>query len=131
MLDHGDNCMSGGTCDTVDVLAESLRQNLTGILVGPIADPQAVVAMRAVGVGAEVTVDIGKRWALPKIGVDKSPLELSGTVHALGRGEYIISGPIYTGMRCDMGYAAVLETEQALILVVEEPHEPWDIGVFK
>ena len=26
LLDHGDNCMSGGTCDTMDVLGEALAQ---------------------------------------------------------------------------------------------------------
>lgn len=131
MLDHGDNCMSGGTCDTMDVLAEALKQGLDGILAGPIADPEAVAALREAGVGATVTLGIGNRWALPKIGVDKPPLELTGTVKALGRGEYVISGPTYTGMRCDMGEAAVLETEQAVVLVTEQPHEPWDFGVFK
>lgn len=130
MLDHGDNCMSGGTCDTMDVLAESLRQGLTGILAGPIADPVAVKEMRAAGIGARIRLGIGNRTPLPRIGVDKPPLELAGKVRALGRGEYVISGPTYTGMRCDMGEAAVLETDQALVLVVEEPHEPWDFGVF-
>jgi microcystin degradation protein MlrC len=130
MLDHGDNCMSGGTCDTTDVLAESLRQGLTGILAGPIADPVAVKEMSAAGIGATVRLGVGNRMALPGIGVDKPPLELTGKVRALGRGAYVISGPTYTGMRCDMGEAAVLETDQALVLVVEEPHEPWDFGVF-
>jgi microcystin degradation protein MlrC len=130
MLDHGDNCMSGGTCDTMDVLAESLRQGLAGILAGPIADPVAVKDLRAAGIGAAVRLGVGNRMALPGIGVDKPPLELAGTVRALGRGAYVISGPTYTGMHCDMGEAAVLETDKALVLVVEKPHEPWDFGVF-
>lgn len=130
MLDHGDNCMSGGTCDTMDVLAEALRQGLSGILVGPVADPRAVAEMTAAGEGAEITVPIGNRWALSGIGVKKAPLKLKGKVRTIAHGDYIISGPIYTGMHCDMGNAAVLETDQALVLVVEEPHEPWDIGVF-
>ncbi len=130
MLDHGDNCMSGGTCDTMDVLAEAIDQGLQGILAGPIADRAAVAAMRQAGVDAAITLDIGNRWALPGIGVDKRPLEMAGKVRALGRGEYVITGPTYTGMRCDMGEAAVLETDQACVLVVEKPHEPWDFGVF-
>lgn len=130
MLDHGDNCMSGGTCDTMDVLEESLRQGLTGIMAGPIADPGAVAEMKAAGEGNEITLGIGNRWNLSKIGVNNPPLKLTGRVRTLVRGEYIISGPIYTGMQCDMGDAAVLETDQALVLVVEQPHEPWDLGVF-
>src|SRR5699024_3389452 len=130
MLDHGDNCMSGGTCDIMDVLAESLRQGLTGILAGPVADAEAVAAMQTAGVGKDITLELGNRWSLPSIGVDKTPLELTGRVRTLAKGSYVITGPIYTDMHCDMGEAAVLETDQALILVVEEPHEPWDIGVF-
>lgn len=34
LLDHGDNCMSGGTCDDMAVLREALRQGLHGIAVG-------------------------------------------------------------------------------------------------
>ena len=131
VLDHGDNCMSGGTCDTMDVLAEAIDQGVHGILAGPIADRAAVAAMRQAGVGAEITQEIGNRWALPKIGVDKPPLELTGRVKTLARGEYVISGPTYTGMRCDMGEAGVLETNCGAILIVEEPHEPWDTGVFE
>ncbi|AXC51232.1 microcystin degradation protein MlrC [Paracoccus suum] len=130
MLDHGDNCMSGGTCDRMDVLAEALRQGLRGIIAGPICDAEAVARMTEAGVGSTVTLGLGNTWHLPKIGVDKPPLELTGTVRALGEGAYVISGPTYTGMRCSMGRAAVLETPQALILVSEEPHEPWDLGVF-
>lgn len=130
MLDHGDNCMSGGTCDTMDVIAEAMAWGLTGIMAGPIADRQAVAEMRRAGVGAELEIAVGNRWKLEKIGVDKAPVLLRGRVGAVGRGEYVISSPTYTGMRCDMGDAAVLKTDQMDLLIVEEPHEPWDFGVF-
>ncbi|MDA3922252.1 MAG: M81 family metallopeptidase [Salinisphaera sp.] len=131
MLDHGDNCMSGGTCDIMDVLAEAIHQNLRNILVGPIADRAAVAAMQQAGIGATITLGVGNRWAMPGTGaVDKRPLELTGKVRTLGRGKYAISGPTYTGMQCDMGEGAVLETDHGFVFVVEEPHEPWDFGVF-
>ncbi|TGU13216.1 MlrC C-terminal domain-containing protein, partial [Mesorhizobium sp. M2D.F.Ca.ET.153.01.1.1] len=56
LLDHGDNCMSGGTCDTMDLLEEALAQNLDGIVTGPLCDPQAVAALMAAGVGGTVTI---------------------------------------------------------------------------
>jgi microcystin degradation protein MlrC len=130
LLDHGDNCMSGGTCDTMDVLGVALEQGLDDIVVGPICDPDAVAAMMAAGVGARIGLGIGNRVAMPRIGVSKDPLWLSGVVSVLGDGEYTISGPTYTGMRCFMGRAAVLETGQARVLVTELPHEPWDLAVF-
>lgn len=130
MLDHGDNCMSGGTCDTMDVLAEALRQGLEGIVVGPICDPQAVNAMVKAGVGSTVSVAVGNRSATPVSGWNPGPLELNGTVLNLGDGEYVIDGPTYKGMRCSMGRTAVLDIGSAKILVAERPHEPWDKGVF-
>ena len=130
ILDHGDNCMSGGTCDTMDVLAEAMRQGLSGILAGPICDPRAVAQMAEAGMDSRITLNLGNGWALPKIGVHKPPLQLSGKVLNISDGKYVISGPTYNGMHCSMGKAAVLETEQALVLISEEPHEPWDMGVF-
>jgi microcystin degradation protein MlrC len=130
LLDHGDNCMSGGTCDTMDALVETLRQNLDDIVVGPICDPEAVAAMIAAGPGADIALGIGNKVSMPRIGVAKPPIELRGTVEALSDGQYVITGPTYTGMHCSMGRAALLRTGRARILISEYPHEPWDLGVF-
>ncbi|MCJ2046715.1 M81 family metallopeptidase [Methylobacterium sp. J-078] len=129
LLDHGDNCMSGGTCDVMDVLAAALGAGMDGILAGPICDPQAVAALHAAGAGARVVLDLGNRVPLPGFPA-QDPLRVFGTVPALGDGQYVITGPTYTGQRCSMGRAAVLDTGAARILVSEQPHEPWDLGVF-
>lgn len=130
LLDHGDNCMSGGTCDTMDVLVEALSQGLRDIVVGPICDPEAVRELVQAGDGSFVSSKIGNRMSLPGIGVKKRPIELSGVVSALSDGKYVISGPTYTGMECDMGPTAVLNTGLARVLITSLPHEPWDLGVF-
>jgi microcystin degradation protein MlrC len=131
LIDHGDNCMSGGTCDTMDVLAECLRQGLDRIGVGPICDPQAVARLVAAGVGGTVTVDLGNKLPMPKIGLaSRTPLRLTGQVRAIGNGEYTISGPIYTGTRCYMGRTVLFDTGAAEIVVTEQTQEPWDLGVF-
>lgn len=130
LLDHGDNCMSGGTCDTMDVITGALEAGLSGILAGPIADAAAVDAMTRAGVGAIVTLPLGNVVDMPLIGDKKPAPVLTGRVAALGDGRYVISGPTYTGMTCEMGRTAVLDVGAALILVSERPHEPWDLGVF-
>jgi len=129
LLDHGDNCMSGGTCDTIDVLRAALTKGMTGIVAGPICDPETVARMAAAGEGAQVSVALGNKVPLPGF-PPNAPLELSGTVSFTGPGRYVVSGPIYTGQTCDMGQAAVLKTSGATVLVTERPHEPWDLGVF-
>ena len=130
LLDHSDNCMSGGTCDTMDVLQAALAQGLRDIAVGPLCDPQAVAALVAAGVGASVSLTLGNKVALTQLNLTKHPMQVTGTVRAVCDGEYTVSGPIYTGQRCCMGRTVLLDMGSAQIVVTERPHEPWDIGVF-
>ncbi|NML34572.1 M81 family metallopeptidase [Paraburkholderia antibiotica] len=144
LLDHGDNCMSGGTCDTMDLLEEALKQGLEGIVSGPLCDPQAVAALASAGVGSSVTLTIGNKLTSDNKLTNSTsgtppahtspahtPLAVSGVVRALTDGEYVISGPTYTGQRAYMGRAAVLDTGTVKLVVTERTHEPWDLGVFE
>lgn len=131
LLDHGDNCMSGGSCDTMDVLQAALDAGLTGILAGLYCDPEAVSIMTRAGLGAQVTLPVGNKLAIPAIGRDTPPKVLRGTVKALSDGEYTITGPTYTGQRAYMGRSAVLDTGRAQLVITERTHEPWDLGVFE
>jgi microcystin degradation protein MlrC len=130
LLDHADNCASGANQDTMYVLREALRRGLTGIAVGPVRDPEAVAKMIEAGVGARVTLDVGGKIDMPAIGRKGEPLTLTGVVRAITDGEYTVTGPQFTGMRCYMGRTAVLDTGAAEIVVIERNQEPWDRGVF-
>lgn len=130
LLDHSDNCMSGGTCDSMDVLQAALAEGLADIAVGPLCDPEAVAELVAAGVGAQCTVRLGNKVPLTQLNVAKEPVALSGTVRAISDGEYTVTGPIYTGARCAMGRTVLFDTGSALIVVTEKTHEPWDLGVF-
>ncbi|WCM23048.1 M81 family metallopeptidase [Paraburkholderia bryophila] len=130
LLDHGDNCMSGGTCDTMDLFEEALKQNLEGIVNGPLCDPQAVAVLMAAGVGSTVTVTIGNKVTGSAV-TPRPPVAVTGVVRALTDGEYVISGPTYTGQRAFMGRAAVLDTGTVKLVLTERTHEPWDLGVFE
>jgi microcystin degradation protein MlrC len=133
LLDHGDNVMSGGTCDTTDVLEECLRQGMTKIGVGPTCDPQAVAAAIEAGAGARVALDLGNRLAFGPDhanGGPRRPLRIEARVRALTDGRFRITGPIYTGETWAMGRTAVLEHEAFTIVVTERPMEPLDLGVF-
>lgn len=131
LLDHGDNCMSGGTCDTMDVLQAALSHGLTNIAVGPLCDPEAVARMIHAGVGATVSVPLGNKVALSRLGIGKQAVLVHGTVLAISDGEYTVTGPIYTGQRCSMGRTVLLDIGTARIVVTERPHEPFDLGVFQ
>src|SRR5690606_27577379 len=112
LLDHGDNCMSGGPCDTVGVLEAAPEAGLKGIIAGPICDPEVVAQMSDAGAGAEITIRLGNKVPLAGFSPEE-PLALTGTVGFVGPGRYVVSGPIYTGQTCDMGRAVVLETGAA------------------
>lgn len=131
LLDHGDNCMSGGTCDTMDVLQAAMAAGLTGIVAGLICDPEAVDTLTRAGVGATVDVAVGNKRDVPDIGRHVPPVMLHGVVRAATDGTYVITGPTYTGQTACMGRTAVLDVGSALIVITERPHEPWDLGVFE
>ena len=65
LLDHYDNCASGGTMDTTAVLAAILRDGLENVAAFAIYDPAAVQQAIAAGIGAEVTLSVGGKIAMP------------------------------------------------------------------
>ena len=130
LLDHCDNCASGGTQDTMPVLAEALRQGASNLAAGPIRDPEAVAHCIDAGVGANVSLSVGGKMDMPSIGLKGEPLKLSGVVRAITDGEYTITGPQLTGVRSYMGRTVVLDTGAAEIVICERSQEPWDLGVF-
>lgn len=129
LLDHGDNVMSGGSCDTTTVLEECLRQGLQRIGAGPLADPQTVAQAIAAGVGARLQVKLGNKMALD-LGAQRPPLPLEVRVRAISDGRFQITGPIYTGETWAMGRTVVLEHAAGTLVVSERPMEPLDLGVF-
>ncbi len=130
LLDHSDNVMSGGSCDTMDVLVAALDAGLTGMAVGPLCDPQAVAQLWSAPDGTRVEVDLGNR--LPFHARDtRRPLRVAATLRAHGDGRFTVSGPIYTGAQIDMGRTLLLDLGSAVVVVTERRVEPYDIGVFR
>lgn len=130
LLDHGDNCMSGGTCDDMNVLHEALKQGLEDIVVGPICDPEAVDLLIKAGLNATVTLQIGDKVPLTQLGITHPSRPLTGVVSAISDGQYIVSGPTYTGQRIHMGRTVCLDLPKAKIMITETPQEHWDLGIF-
>ena len=131
LLDHADNCMSGATQDSMHILDAALRVGLSGIAMGPVRDPEAVERMVEAGMGNRVTLPVGGKVDMPAIGRKGEPMRLTGVVRNITDGEYTITGPQFTGLRCYMGRTAVLDTGSAQIVVTERNQEPWDRGVFE
>jgi microcystin degradation protein MlrC len=130
LLDHCDNCASGGTMDTTVVLAEILRQGLSDVVAFAIYDPTAVQQAIAAGVGAEVALSIGGKVAMPAIASSSPPLSVSGRVRTITDGRFRNRGPMGRGMQVNMGPSVVLDTGRAEIVLVSNHVEPYDLNCF-
>jgi microcystin degradation protein MlrC len=73
LLDHSDNCASGGTMDTMTVLAASSTPGSTTSPPSPSATPGGAAMMHA-GIGAECTLSLGGKLDMPAIGLKGEPL---------------------------------------------------------
>jgi microcystin degradation protein MlrC len=128
LLDHYDNCASGGTMDTTAVLAEILRQGLDDVAVFAIYDPEAVQQAISAGIGAEVNLSIGGKIKMPAIPAESLPLTVTGTVKTISNGRYKNQGPMGRGLQMDMGAAVVLDTGRAEIVLISRHVEPSDLN---
>ena len=131
LIDHADNCASGGTQDTMAVVAEVMRQGLKDVAVGAIRDPEAVKKLIESGVGSNVTLALGGKMDMPSIGRQGEPLEVSGRVRLISDGEFVVKGPMMTGVTMRMGKTVVLDTGSIQFVIIENNHEPFDLEMFR
>ncbi len=130
LLDHEDNCGSGGTQDVMTVIAEIIEKGLDSVAVAAVYDPEAVKEMQKAGIGANIKLSLGGKISIESLGIKNKPLEIEGRVRVLTDGKWIVRCPMYTGVKVDMGATALLDTGKVKIVVVSLHHEPWDTGVF-
>lgn len=131
MLDHYDNCASGGTMDTTEVLAEILRQGLTDVAFFGICDPEAVAACIRAGVGAELTLDIGGKLPMPALPETSKPLTVTGTVKTISSGTFVTRSGLSPGLKVFMGPTVVLDTGAVEIVLVTRQIEPVSPDMFR
>lgn len=130
LVDHGDNCASGGTTDEMSVLREVMQLGMEDVVAGPYLDPTAVAELIEAGLGAECTIDIGGKIDMPSLGLTGRPLRVTGKVANITDGCYTVTGPMFTGMQLSLGRTVVFDTGSVLIVVSERPQEPFDLGIF-
>jgi microcystin degradation protein MlrC len=131
LLDHYDNCASGGTMDTMTVLGAILDAGLDDVAAFAIFDPQAVKKMQEAGTGANVALALGGKLDMPSLGLKGAPREVSGKVKRLADGLYRNEGPMAKGEAGNLGPSAVLDTGRCEIAVISRHTEPYDMGSFR
>ncbi len=131
LVDHADNCNSGGVCDSMTVIREALAQGLAGLAAAPLCDPEAAGILVAAGVGATVTVDLGEKLPAAALAVRGRPMRLTGVVRAVSDGQFTVEGPVYTGTRINLGPTVAFDIGPMTIVVSSRRTEPYDHGVFR
>jgi len=130
LLDHYDNCASGGTMDATVVLAEIMRQGLEDVVAFGIYDPEAVQQAIVAGIGAELSLSIGGKIKMPAIPAENPPLTVTGTVKTISNGRYRNRGPMGRGVQMDMGPSVVFDTGAVEIVLISHHVEPSDLNCF-
>ena len=131
LLDHYDNCASGGTMDTMTVLGAILDAQLDDVAAFAIFDPGAIGKMQEAGTGANVTLSLGGKLDMPALGLKGTPRQVSGRVERLVEGAYRNEGPMAKGEAGSLGPSAVLDTGRCEIAVISRHVEPYDMGSFR
>jgi microcystin degradation protein MlrC len=92
-----------------------------------IVDPAGVAACHAGGIGATLALPVGAsidpRW--------EPPVDLEGTVTAVGDGDHALTGVGYHGMVVSMGRFAVLRCGRTIVLLTERPAWSADPGAWR
>jgi microcystin degradation protein MlrC len=130
LLDHYDNTASGGSMDTMTVLAGILEAGLDDVAFFAICDPQAVDRLIKAGVGAELSIPLGGKTDLDAIGHRGAPLDVAGRVKLISDGRFVNRGPMSAGLRMDMGPSVVFDTGKVEIIVISSHLEPHDEASF-
>ncbi|HLW70828.1 MAG TPA: M81 family metallopeptidase [Candidatus Binataceae bacterium] len=129
----GDLADSGGAGtpgDGTAILAELLKQNARGAVIGNLADPAAVRAATAAGVGKNITLSVGGK-------VDQfhgAPVQITGRVRTLHDGVFTAStqfnaGTVHRGPTAviDCGGVEVILTSRPVL--VFEPNHFRSLGI--
>lgn len=128
LLDHYDNCASGGTMDTTIVLKAILDAGLDNAAAFAIYDPAAVQQAIAAGIGAAVTLSVGGKLAMPQIPAESPPLTITGRVKTISSGRFRNKGPMGRGVTIDMGPSVVIDTGRVEIALISNHVEPSDLN---
>lgn len=124
MADTQDNPGGGGHGDTTGLLAELIRQDAQGAVLGLINDAESAAACHAAGEGAVLDLSLGGKS-------DGAPLPVTATVERLSDGRFICTGPMGKGNPADLGPTALIRVSSGVrVIVVSRKMQALDQALF-
>ena len=127
LADTQDNPGGGANSDTVGLLAELVRQNAEGAVVGLIYDPKAALAAHEAGQGNSLRIGLGAKSGLP----GHRPFEADYRVERLGDGAFTGTGPFYEGAHMRLGPMALLAIGGVRVAVASRKNQAADQEMFR
>jgi microcystin degradation protein MlrC len=127
LADISDNPGGGTPCDGTVLLKSLLDHHALNAAVAIITDPEAVSTAIESGIGTEVTLQIGG-----KIDNLHGPtLTLIGKVKSISDGEFVLKGPMMTGVGVQLGKTVVFHVKGIDIILTENRYQPLDLEFFR
>jgi len=124
MADTQDNPGGGGHGDTTGLLAELIRQDAQGAVLGLINDAVNAAACHAAGLGATLALPLGGKS-------DGAPLAVTAVVEALTDGRFTGTGPMSKGNPVDLGPTALIRVSSGVcVIVVSRKMQALDQALF-
>ena len=127
IADTQDNPGAGGTEDTIGILESLVRQDAQGALVVFIYDAEAAAQAHAAGEGAEIEAALGAKSGIP----GEAPLRGTYLVEKLGDGQFIGTGPMFKGLRYQLGPMALLRTGGVRVIVSSKRAQAADQSILR
>jgi microcystin degradation protein MlrC len=124
LADTQDNPGGGGHGDTTGLLAELIRQQVTGAVVCLINDSQSAAVCHEAGAGAEVELSLGGKS-------DGAPLAVTAKVLRLTTGRFTLTGPMGAGNPADLGPSALIETGGVRVMVASRKMQALDQAILR
>jgi microcystin degradation protein MlrC len=124
LADHADNTGGGAPGDSVEILQTFRDLKLRDALLLYIVDLEVVAKAHAAGVGGRIKTLLGGKSSP----VQGPPLEVDAEVVALTDGAFSYDGPMFKGLRGNMGKSAWIRFDDGINVVVvtarEQPMDP-------
>lgn len=120
--DRDDNTGGGSPGDSTGMLRSFLDAGLEDACVLYIVDSEAVTHCQKAGVGASLDLEVGGKSS-PMQG---RPCRMKAEVNALSEGHFSYDGPMYAGLKGNMGPSAHIQQEGVHVLLVSRREQPFD-----
>lgn len=124
LADHTDNTGGGSPGDSTEMLRTFLGMGLTDALLLYLVDPEVAQQAHRAGVGARIQVHLGGK----SDPVQGPPIDAEAEVVALSDGTFAYDGPMFAGLKGNLGPSARLQIEGVTVVVVTGREQPFDMA---